>query len=165
MEMELFSVELGPSSLQGLLYLFKDEADICRFAATMGLIPRGGSVLQGALGSAGDCQTGGPDLALFSAPALGSSWPPGSGFRGEFWWDMADWIEAGAPSALHSPSTGLANSPPALRNSLSSCRLLQHCWGACSKHPQLPTHLSGQSRQGAPAMTQQETYTTSPNDG
>ena len=64
MEMELFSVELGPSSLQGLLYLFKDEADICRFAATMGLIPRGGSVLQGALGSAGDCQTGGPDLSL-----------------------------------------------------------------------------------------------------
>lgn len=58
-----------------------DEADICRLAAIMGLIPRDSSVLQGALGNASDCQTGGPNLALFSAPALGSSWPRGSEFR------------------------------------------------------------------------------------
>lgn len=47
----------------------------------MGLNPSGSSVLQGALGRAGDFQTGGPDLALFLAPALGGSWPPESGFR------------------------------------------------------------------------------------
>lgn len=57
------------------------QTDIHRFTAMMGLIPSGSSLLQGALGRAGDCQTSGPSLALFSAPALEGSWPPESGFR------------------------------------------------------------------------------------